>query len=187
MVYGLELEFRRNLDFISNLLRDFKIGANFSLIRSVVDVPQIELDVIQMVDPGAPDTRPFQGQSPYILNANLAYVNSELGLDAAVSYNVFGDRLAYVGREGTPVFMKSQGIHSTCPLPRNLKMGSVWIYRHQFIGCIVPKQLPNSQIVRVKPMNLYMLNISWVVHSVFPWDTRSPIEVAPVFKRGPVE
>lgn len=109
MVYGLELEFRRNLNFISNLLRDFKIGANFSLIRSVVDVPQIELDVIQMVDPGAPDKRPFQGQSPYILNANLAYVNSELGLDAAVSYNVFGDRLAYVGREGTPdIYEKSR-------------------------------------------------------------------------------
>ncbi len=109
MVYGLELEFRRNLDFVSKALRDFKIGANVSLIRSIVDVPRIELDVIQMVDPGASDTRPFQGQSPFIINANLAYVNTEFGWDAAISYNVFGDRLAYVGREGTPdIYEKSR-------------------------------------------------------------------------------
>lgn len=109
LVYGLELEFRRNLDFVSNVLRDFKIGANVSFIQSVVDIPQIELDVIQMVDPSASSTRPFQGQSPYIVNANLAYVNADFGWDAAISYNVFGDRLAFVGREGTPdIYEKSR-------------------------------------------------------------------------------
>ena len=101
-VYGIELEFRKGLEFVNPVLRDFKLGANLSLIRSVVDIPEIELAVIQAVNPDAEDTRPFQGQSPFIVNANLAYTNRDLGWDAALAYNVFGDRLAVVGREGTP-------------------------------------------------------------------------------------
>lgn len=101
-VYGIELEARRSLDFISGVLRDFKVGTNLSLIQSVVDIPQIELDVIKVVNPDAEDTRPFQGQSPYIVNANLSYSNRDFGWDATLAYNVFGDRLAFQGREGTP-------------------------------------------------------------------------------------
>ena len=110
-VYGIELEARRSLDFISGVLRDFKVGMNLSLIQSVVDIPQIELDVIKVVNPNAEDTRPFQGQSPYIVNANLSYSNRDYGWDATLAYNVFGDRLAFQGREGTPdIFEK--GRHS---------------------------------------------------------------------------
>ncbi|MCF8239439.1 MAG: TonB-dependent receptor [Saprospiraceae bacterium] len=108
-VYGIELEARRSLDFISPVLQDFKIGTNLSLIQSVVDIPEIELDVIRAVNPDAEATRPFQGQSPYIVNANLSYTNNDFGWDATLVYNVFGDRLAFVGREGTPdIFEKAR-------------------------------------------------------------------------------
>jgi len=54
--------------------------------------------------------RPFQGQSPYIFNANLSYVNRESGIDAIIAYNVFGDRLFINGQGNNPdIFEKSRG------------------------------------------------------------------------------
>ncbi len=110
VVYGIEFEFRKSLSFLNPSLQNFRFGTNVSLIQSVVDIDATELRIIQEVDPSREDTRQFQGQSPFILNANLGYLDRDSGIDAILAYNFFGDRLAYVGLEGTPdIFEKGRG------------------------------------------------------------------------------
>ncbi|MDX1666576.1 MAG: TonB-dependent receptor, partial [Saprospiraceae bacterium] len=109
-VYGLEIEMRKGLGFIADDLSNFKFSSNMSLIRSSVDIPESELMVRRLYNPGTDDTRPFQGQSDFIVNAALAYLDRDRGWDAALSFNIFGDRLAVVGQEGTPdIFEQSRG------------------------------------------------------------------------------
>ena len=103
LVYGAELEARSTLDFISESMRDFYLGGNFTYTFSEVNIPDQEMLVIrELFGDDARTTRPLQGQSPYLLNLQLGYVNYETGTDANVSFNVFGDRLATIGFQGTP-------------------------------------------------------------------------------------
>ena len=96
--FGIEIDVYKNLDFISETLEDLYISSNFAAIKS-----QIQLN------PGSINTslaRPLQGQSPYILNAQLGW-DSDDGLKAALSYNISGQRIQDVGRNGLPdVFQK---------------------------------------------------------------------------------
>jgi TonB-dependent receptor len=101
-VYGVEFEFRKHLDFITRKLANMQVGANFSIIKSRVDISQDELDYINIIDPNNDGTRPLQGQSPYLLNVDLTYDNSESKTMANLSFNVFGERLSEVGQQGTP-------------------------------------------------------------------------------------
>ncbi|MFK8006401.1 MAG: TonB-dependent receptor [Saprospiraceae bacterium] len=101
-VYGVELEYRKNLGFISPKLNNFKWGANLSYIYSQVDIDAEELSDIQSINPDASDKRTFFNQSPYIINTNLTYNNPKNGIDAALAFNMFGERLSIVGSEGTP-------------------------------------------------------------------------------------
>lgn len=102
IVYGLEFEFRKNLSFISQKLEKFSFGTNLSLIQSRVDLDSLELAVNQSLNPSFSESRPFQGQSPYLVNANLNYFHPDLGLDVTASFNVFGPRLTEVSQAGTP-------------------------------------------------------------------------------------
>lgn len=103
LVYGLEVELRKGLGFISSALQNFKVGSNFSLVESVVDIPQEELDEkIFNGDPNPDKTRPFIGQSPYLFNINMTYDNYETATSAGVFYTLFGDRLFLTGRHATP-------------------------------------------------------------------------------------
>jgi TonB-dependent receptor len=103
IVYGIEVEGRKRLDGISDALKYFEISANFSLVHSEVDIPERELVQIRESDPNPSTTRQLQGQSPYLVNANLSYNNpGDLGLVATVSYNQFGDRLSSVAEGAAP-------------------------------------------------------------------------------------
>jgi len=96
-LYGIELEFRKDLESFIPALKNFKINTNLSLIQSTSDVKvPIGLEGLE------PDERPFEGQPPFIINAALLYVNQEAGIDAVLALNTIGDRLRIIGREGTP-------------------------------------------------------------------------------------
>ena len=58
----------------------FSFGTNLSLIQSRVDLDSLELAVNQSLNPSFSESRPFQGQSPYLVNANLNYFHPDLGL-----------------------------------------------------------------------------------------------------------
>ncbi len=93
-VYGLELELRKNLAFLLPQLKKFKLAANFSLIRSDVDMPATEAAATRELNPEKGTSRPLFGQSEFLLNTALNYQNPERGIDALLTLNVFGERLA---------------------------------------------------------------------------------------------
>ena len=101
-VLGAEIEVRTRLDFISPSLEKISFGTNLSFVNSTIDIPESELAVRRGVDPDADDTRELQGQSPFIVNADLSYEDSERGTVAGFYYNVFGRRLSNVSLGGTP-------------------------------------------------------------------------------------
>lgn len=100
-LFGLEFEARKNLGFIPEL-QNFQIGVNITLVNSVVDLSEAEYQLNKSYDPNASRTRQLQGQSPYIINLDLSYVNYDLGMDAGLHFNVFGERLSDVSLGGTP-------------------------------------------------------------------------------------
>ena len=104
-VYGVEVEARKRLDDVGlggalRALRGLEVGANLTLARSKVDIPAAELEEIRALDPNAADTRPLQGQSPYVVNADVTY--GAPGTTVSLLYNVFGRRLSDVSLGGTP-------------------------------------------------------------------------------------
>lgn len=108
-VYGTELELRKRLDFIGSFFAGFQFGGNLSLVYSRVDIPATELNRIRHYNPDTETARPLQGQSPYILNLDLAYDNEKTGTMAGLSFNVFGDRLSEVSDGDTPdIYEKSR-------------------------------------------------------------------------------
>ncbi|MFW5701645.1 MAG: TonB-dependent receptor domain-containing protein, partial [Bacteroidota bacterium] len=101
-LFGAEFEFRKNLGFINPVLKEFLFGVNFTYVYSQVDIPEDELEQIRAFDPDASSTRELQGQSPYILNLDLSYVNWDTGTEANLHYYIFGKRLSDVTQQGTP-------------------------------------------------------------------------------------
>jgi len=96
-VYGAEVELRKNLGFITPALDNFKLATNFTYIYSRVDKSQEELDALANADrPNIKDWRPFQGQSPYIVNVALMHNSDALQWENSLSFNIFGERLAFV-------------------------------------------------------------------------------------------
>ncbi len=100
--FGIEFEIRKHLNVIHRSLNHWLIGANFSLIRSHVQISTDELKLIRNLRPGASGQRPFQGQSPYLINLNLTYDHPELGITSTLYFNILGPRLSKVSYGGTP-------------------------------------------------------------------------------------
>jgi len=92
-LFGFELEFRKNLAFIAQALRNFKMSANFTYVYSYVYVTPEELTAIQSWNPDAKKTRPMYNQAPYSFNANLSYENPDKGWESTLSFNVSGKRM----------------------------------------------------------------------------------------------
>lgn len=111
MVYGAEFEFKKGLEFVSQLLEKFSLGVNATYVYSRVYIDKIELEGIRATDPDHPEYRPMFGQSPYIINSIVSYDNREKGWNANLSYNVTGEKLAVVIVGGTPnVFMQPRHV-----------------------------------------------------------------------------
>ena len=99
-VFGLEVEARKSLEFISEKLLNFNVGANVTLVKSEVSVGREELERKRRFNPALAATRQMAGQSPYIINTYLNY-QSEL-YEANFAFNVQGERLSIVSQDATP-------------------------------------------------------------------------------------
>lgn len=109
-LYGVELEFRKNLGFFTEKLDAFTISTNFSYIQSSQSIDADEVRQGLELDPTFSDTRAFNGQSPIVVNANLSWDAPETGWDAIVAFNYFGDRLQSIGAVGTSdIFERGRG------------------------------------------------------------------------------
>lgn len=105
MAYGVELEFRKNFNFIHEKLKGLTWTLNLSYIKSQTELSPQEIEgrsKWRKVGEEIPDTRPMFGQSPYIINTSLSYSNPDVGLTATLAYNVQGKRLVIVGGGRAP-------------------------------------------------------------------------------------
>ena len=94
--YGYELEFRTVLSSLFNyeksyLLNNITLFSNVSVINSNVDVNNLA----KVSDPRK--SRQMQGQSPYVFNAGLQFLDADLGWSFAANVNRVGNRIAIVG------------------------------------------------------------------------------------------
>jgi TonB-dependent receptor len=97
-ILGLEFEFKKNFSFLSEELRKLQFSGNASFVYSETELLPREIELIRTLDPSRSTTIPLFGQSPYVFNAELAYIdNEDLGLQFSTSFNVFGPRLFAVG------------------------------------------------------------------------------------------
>jgi TonB-dependent receptor len=87
--YGFELETRFSLKHLGGYFSNFTLTANYSWIKSSVDVLSTETTVARR-------DRPLQGQSPYMFNLGLLFVEPSLGTSVNLLYNTFGERIIEV-------------------------------------------------------------------------------------------
>lgn len=108
---GVELEARKNLEFMGRAMKDFSAGANFAYIYSRVRLaapcvePSDDSDLCSLADEldiSTSRSRPLQGQSPFVVNVYLDYDNDESGTTARLLYNAFGRRIDQVMARGIP-------------------------------------------------------------------------------------
>jgi TonB-dependent receptor len=92
---GVELEARKNLEFLSKSLKPLSLIGNLTLTQS-----RIELDPNQTLQNSTNQSRAMVNQAPYVVNLALDYEGDELGLDARLLYNVIGPRIVQVGTGG---------------------------------------------------------------------------------------
>jgi hypothetical protein len=108
IVYGIELEVRKNLDFILPALEKFNFNLNVSLIDSKVQMdksPNGEYESKQRnlrIGEKFDGNRELQGQSPFLINSGINYTNNESGWQAGIFYNVQGKTLELVGLGTVP-------------------------------------------------------------------------------------
>ncbi|MCP9237318.1 TonB-dependent receptor [Lewinella sp. JB7] len=109
-LYGLEVEARKSLAFVSDKLSGFVLGTNLTFIEADQQIDAKEVADGQEVNPDFSGSRQFNGQSPFVANANLSYGDAERGLDVMVAYNYFADRLQSIGAVGSPdIFERGRG------------------------------------------------------------------------------
>lgn len=94
---GAELEYRFKLSTLfkadsSKFLSNTTFFSNFAYIQSKVDNR----------GSNGGEVRPLQGQSPYIINAGLQYLNPDKEWGVSISYNLIGRRIVIVGGPSEP-------------------------------------------------------------------------------------
>lgn len=89
--YGAELEIRKNFSFISEnpFFSNLSFNINLAYIKSIVVVTDTAYYGIS--------ERPLQGQSPYVLNSGITYLNPENGFSVTALYNIIGRRISELG------------------------------------------------------------------------------------------
>jgi TonB-dependent receptor len=99
-VYGVELEIRQRLGFITEGLDNLKFNANVSFIKSELTMSDDEFDSRALAARDSENIdreRNLQGQAPFLLNFGIDYNNAEIGLQTGLFFNVQGETLEVVG------------------------------------------------------------------------------------------
>ena len=105
---GVELEGRKNLEFLGESFDNWSVGGNIAYIYSRVhlrDSCNPDVDPLcdnALVDASTSRERPLQGQSPYVVNAYIDYTDDDSGTSGRLLYNAFGRRISDVGAQGMP-------------------------------------------------------------------------------------
>ena len=122
-VYGAEFEIIQKLDVISEKLSKLTFNANVTVAYSEIQMSQSEIRSRQSsarAGETVETTRRMAGQAPFIINTGLSYSDRETGLTAALSYNVQGETLQFVG------FGNSTDVYSVPFNSLNMKLGKTF-------------------------------------------------------------
>ncbi len=89
--YGWEFELRKNLRFIASSLEHFQVIANYTRIFSTVPFrTEIGNSTESII---FEQTRPMQGQSPYMANISLFFTEPDWGTSVNILFNEYGSRI----------------------------------------------------------------------------------------------
>jgi len=100
--FGLEFELYTDLDFIGRWWGEpawwekWYVNTNYAWIDSTIELSPEDANVLTSA------SRPLQGQSPYVWNFQIGYDDLDRGINAALLFNVFGERIVDVGTNGAP-------------------------------------------------------------------------------------
>jgi TonB-dependent receptor len=92
--YGVELDLKKNLEFVDDRLKNLSLVFNASLIKSQVNLG----DNVVAWD----NKRALQGQSPYVFNGGLYFNTPDNSWQVTALYNVFGPRILFAGSDQYP-------------------------------------------------------------------------------------
>jgi hypothetical protein len=98
ILYGFELEGRKNLGFLGSFWEPFTLRGNFAWIESEIKIASNPLTL------QTSDNRPLQGQPEYTANLALFFEDETSGWTASLLANTFGERIDAVGTGGIPDF-----------------------------------------------------------------------------------
>jgi len=98
-IYGAEMEYRVNLGAILKkdsikFLNNLTLFTNLSFMKSKVNVKGI--------NDAVPDTRPMQGQAPYLINAGISYADNVNDFSGSIMVNRVGEKIYLVGNDQLP-------------------------------------------------------------------------------------
>jgi outer membrane receptor protein involved in Fe transport len=88
--YGIELELRKGLDFLTPGLAPLALFANTTLMRSRITPGNTDISSLTSTD------RPMVGQAEYVVNGGVTYTGGG-GLNATALYNVVGPKIVEAG------------------------------------------------------------------------------------------
>lgn len=89
ILYGVEIDGRKNLDFIGKDYSNFYVSGNMSYTESDVTLRKEQIDTFST------NHRQLQGLSKIVINATLGYDDDDRNV--ALSYNKMGERIRKVG------------------------------------------------------------------------------------------
>ncbi len=93
--YGAEIDLRKNLGGLVNLLQPFTVFANGTVMNSRINITD---GLTAATNPN----RSMVGQAPYVVNTGLSYSNLSGNLNANLLYNVVGKRIVIAGVNPIP-------------------------------------------------------------------------------------
>lgn len=94
-VYGLEVEWLKGLGLLGEGFEPFFVAGNLTVLDS-------ELTAGSNADAPTNAIRPMAGASDYAVNFQLGYDSDNGKHSTMLIYNLFGERLYYAGRNGSP-------------------------------------------------------------------------------------
>jgi outer membrane receptor protein involved in Fe transport len=85
--HGFEIEFKKSLSFLGEVLKNYHFMFNYTKVTSSVDA--LDADTLRV--------RTMQGQHPWTANVSVSYEDPEFGASFSVLYHAAGRHLADVG------------------------------------------------------------------------------------------
>lgn len=153
--YGVELEARRSLDFLSPSLVTLSVFANATLMHSRIDIDSTAGSVTN-------PERKMVGQAPYVLNGGITWKHPTADASATVLFNRVGERITEAGEVPLPDVVEK---------PRNMLDASITFPLFGTLGARIDgKNLLNSRFLQTQGPVIREGYISGRVFSIgFSW------------------